>query len=143
MGRITEKIKVYNLVDLINAETGLIKKNLIRSVEINALLDTGATFVCLPRTEIEKLGLRYHKTTKIRTANGEAQRRIFEGAKVELKDRAIEMPIMENDDATPSLIGYLLLEALDYVIDPQIQRVIPNPAHDGKWTADLYLDITE
>ena len=138
MGRVIEKIKIYNIVDLINVQTGLIGKDKIRNTEVDAIVDTGATFVCLSRKDIEKLGLQYHRTTKIRTANGQARRRIFEGAKVELKDRSIEMPIMENDEDTPALIGYLLLEALDYVIDPKTQAVIPNPAHDGKWTADMY-----
>jgi len=138
MGRIIEKIKVYNLGDILKVDENLIPKDEIRSIELDALVDTGATFVCLPRKEIEKLGLRYHNTTKIRTANGQATRRIFIGAEVELKGRSIEMPIMENNEDTPPLIGYLLLEALDYVIDPQKQQLIPNPTHDGKWIADMY-----
>ena len=48
------------------------------------------------------------------------------------------MEVMENDPDTPPLIGYLLLEATDLTIDPKSQSVIPNPAHDGKWVADLY-----
>ena len=34
-------------------------------------------------------------------------------------------------------IGFLVLEALDFVVDPKANRLIPNPEHDGKWIADL------
>lgn len=74
----------------------------------------------------------------IKTANGPAERRIFKGAEIELKDCTFGMEVMENEDDTPALIGYLLLEALDFVVDPKAQGVIPNPAHEGKWVADLY-----
>lgn len=48
------------------------------------------------------------------------------------------MEIMENDEDALSLIGYLLLKALDFVVDPKTQSVILNPAHEGKWIVDLY-----
>jgi len=32
----------------------------------------------------------------------------------------------------------LRLEALDFVVDPKTQKMIPNPANEGKWMADLY-----
>ena len=80
----------------------------------------------------------FHKSVEIKTANGKASRRTFEGAKIELNERSFVMEVMENDDDTPALIGYLLLEALDFVVDPKTQKVIPNPAHEGKWMADLY-----
>ena len=55
-----------------------------------------------------------------------------------MNGRSFVMEVMENDDDTPSLIGYLPLEALDLVVDPKSQKVIPNPAHESKWVADLY-----
>ena len=36
------------------------------------------------------------------------------------------------------LIGYLVLEVLDFVEDPKSQELIPNPAHEGKWILDLF-----
>jgi len=62
----------------------------------------------------------------------------FPGANIELNERSFVMDIMENDDDTPALVGYLLLEALDFIIDPKIQKVIGNPAHEGSFLADLY-----
>ena len=45
---------------------------------------------------------------------------------------------MENDQQTPALIGVLILEALDFVVDPKSEALSPNPASEGKWMADLY-----
>ncbi|MEW6096014.1 MAG: retropepsin-like aspartic protease [bacterium] len=138
MGRTTEKLKVRNYGDIVKADEGLIEPAQIRTVEVDAIVDTGATYVCIGRDEIERLGLKFHSNVSIKTANGPAERRTFEGAKIELKGRSFVMEVMENDENTPALIGYLLLEALDFVVDPKTQSVIPNPAHEGKWIADLY-----
>ena len=89
-------------------------------------------------TVFEDLGLQFRKIVDISTANGKAMRRLFKGAEIELNGRSFVMDVMENDEATPALIGYLLLEALDFVVDPKTQKVIPNPNHNGKWIADLY-----
>ena len=75
----------------------------------------------------------------MRTANGNVGRRIFAGAKITIKDRTVEMQVMESDEKTPPLIGYLVLEALDFVVNPKTQGVMGNPEHDGEWIVDLYL----
>ncbi|MDI6751721.1 MAG: retropepsin-like aspartic protease [bacterium] len=138
MGRITEKLIVRNYVDVATKD-----KDQVRSVEVDAIVDTGATYVCIGKKDIETLGLRFHNTVNIKTANGPAKRKTFEGAQIELNGRTFVMEVMENDDDTPALIGYLLLEALDFVVDPKSQSVIGNPAHDGKWVADMYRLATE
>jgi predicted aspartyl protease len=138
MGKTIEKIKIANYVDAIKANEKLIPENSIRKIELEAVVDTGATYVCIGRKDIETLGLQFHKIVKIKTANGDAKRRLFRGAEIELKGRSFAMDILENDENTPPLIGYLLLEALDLVVDPRKHKVIPNPDHGGEWVADLY-----
>lgn len=138
MGRTTAKIKVTNTYDLMRVVDGVLPASAVRSIEVEAMVDTGAAFVCLPPGDIEKLGLHYVRSVPIRTANGRTTRRIFEAARVELNERDLPVPVMENDADTPPLVGYLLLEALDLVVDPKSQQVIGNPAHDGKWVADCF-----
>lgn len=141
MGRISEKVIVRNYGDLLKASEYLIKEEEIRTVEVDAIVDTGATYMCLPPKKVAELGLPFHESVQIKTANGRATRRTYKGAEIELKDRSFVMEVMENDEETPALIGYLVLEAMDFVVDPKTQAVIPNPAHDGKWTADLYFGV--
>ncbi|MGR3179458.1 MAG: retroviral-like aspartic protease family protein [Candidatus Anammoxibacter sp.] len=114
------------------------KEGEIRSVEIEGLVDTGAAYLCLPPKVIEELGLLYSHSRNVTTANGRVERRIFSGAVIIIQGRDIEMQVMENDTTTPSLIGYLVLETMDLVVDTRSQKLIPNPEHDGKWVMDLY-----
>jgi clan AA aspartic protease len=138
MGKTLEKVTVKNFGDIVLLSKGMIGEDEIREVEVEALVDTGAAFFCLPPGEIEKLGLLYSHTREVTTANGKVGRRIFGGAVIIIQGRDIEMQVMENDAVTPPLIGYLILEAMDFVVDPKSQKILPNPAHDGKWIIDLY-----
>ncbi len=138
MGKTIEKVIVKNFGDMVLISRGLIKENEIRTVEVDAVVDTGAAFLCLPPEVIDKLGLLYSHSRGLTSANGRVERRIFNGAVIIIQGRDIQMQVMENDATTPSLIGYLVLETMDFVVDPKGQKVIPNPAHDGKWVMDLY-----
>ncbi|MBM4048065.1 MAG: aspartyl protease [Planctomycetes bacterium] len=138
MGRTTARLKIKNAYDVQKAAEGLIPESKVRTVKVEAVVDTGATYVCLSRADIQTLGLPFHRKVEIRTANGRASRRTFKGAEIEMSGRSFVMEVMENDEDTPALVGYLLLEALDFVVDLKTRQVMPNPAHDGKWVADLY-----
>lgn len=138
MGKVIEKVKVRNLADIFKYKEGLIKENQIRFVELGAVVDTGAAYLCLPPDTIKHLGLRFSHSRGVATANGKVDRRIFSASEITVKERTIEMQVMENDELTPPLIGYLVLETMDFVVDTKYQKVIGNPEHDGKWVVDLY-----
>jgi clan AA aspartic protease len=139
MGRTSEKVIIKNFIDISNAEQGIIKESEIRSVEIEALVDTGAAYLCLPPKVIKQLGLMFAKSTPVKTGNGKLELKIFYGAEIIIKERAIQMQVMENkDDSVPALIGYLVLETMDWVVDPKSQKIIGNPENDGHWVVDMY-----
>lgn len=138
MGRAVEKVKVKNYGDVLKVAEGLLSEDQIRTVEVDAIVDTGATYLCLPPCKIEELGLLYSHLGIVKTANGDVERRIFAGADITIKERNVEMQVMESDANTPPLIGYLILEALDFVVNPKTRGVMGNPEHDGKWMVDLY-----
>lgn len=62
MGKTTERVIVKNLFDIAEYSKGMIKEDEIRTAELEAVVDTGAAFLCLPPKEIEKLGLMYAHT---------------------------------------------------------------------------------
>jgi len=138
MGKTVEMVIVKNFGDILKKSEGLLKEDEIRTVEVEAVVDTGAAYLCLPPDEIRVLGLLYSHTREVKTANGRVKRRIFSGAVIIIQGRDIEMQVMENDVTTPLLIGYLVLETMDFVVDTKSQKLIPNPEHDGKWVMDLY-----
>lgn len=139
MGRTIEKVIVKNYGDILKFEEGIISEDKIRSVEVNAIVDTGATYMSLPPKAIKELGLKYSSSSKVKTGNGPVELKFFDGAKIFIRDRFTQMQVMENkSDDIPSLIGYLILEALDYVVNPSTQQLMGNPEHDGNWMAEMY-----
>src|SRR5208337_3351553 len=58
MGKVVVTARIENLEDLFNAERGLIATDDVRSIEVvDALVDTGATGLLVPKPMIARLGL--------------------------------------------------------------------------------------
>ena len=104
----------------------------------NALVDTGATMLNLHKNQIDELGLKYLRKMRVKTANGSIERNIYGVASVEIMGREAEFDVLEIPDDVPVLVGYIILEQLDFVADPIQQKLVPNPAHDGEYALDLY-----
>ena len=141
MGRITVPIKVENLADVMLAELGRLAGDEVRSIEMEALVDTGATLLCLPGRTIADLGLSLLGRREAKTANGSVERGVFRGAQLTIMGRTCTVDVMELPEGTPALVGYIPLENLDLQPDPKQQRVISNPAHGGKMVMDLYFSV--
>lgn len=138
MGRIVAKIKVENLADVLLVERGELSPQEIRHMEMEALVDTGATLLCLPAKAIEDLGLSPLGTRRATTATGVVERKVFRGAQLTILNRTCTVDVMELEDSVPALIGYIPWENLDIQPDPQKKTLIPNPEHGDKMVMDLF-----
>ncbi|MEW5767960.1 MAG: retroviral-like aspartic protease family protein [bacterium] len=139
MGRVTAKIKVENMVDYLLSKRGEMPSEQARFLEVDeALVDTGATLLCLRHEQITRLGLAPLEIRKAQTASGPVERQVYTGAMLTIMGRTCSTDVMEIPEDAPVLIGYLALEGLDLQPDPKSQKVIPNPAHGGKFIMDLY-----
>lgn len=132
MGRIQQKVIFENSTDKWSGA------QVVRKIEIDMLVDSGAAMACLPKSDIEKLGLPYKKTVKAVTADGMRERRIYAAANIIIGDRDGTFDIMEVPDGVPPLLGYIPLEQMDYLIDFAQHKLIENPEHNGKLTLDLF-----
>lgn len=139
MGKVLVTVKIENLYDLESHERGLLPADQIRSVEVSdALVDTGATMLSMPKRLIEQLGLRYVRTRQVRTSAGPTTIRIFGTVRLTIQERDCPSDVIELPDDCPVLIGQVPLELLDFVVDPIGQRLIGNPAHGGEHILELY-----
>ena len=138
MGRITATIQVKNVFDEMDANRGSLKEEAVRSVEVEAMADSGATMLCLKQSVIQQLGLPLLGERRARTTNGVVTRRIYDGAKITLKERTATFDAVEVPDDCPNLIGQIPLERLDFVLDLPGQQITPNPAHDGEFQIEMY-----
>jgi predicted aspartyl protease len=57
MGKVVSKVKLTNYDDLVLLRRGIKSQEEVRQIEIDALIDTGATMLSLPQDLVEKLGL--------------------------------------------------------------------------------------
>ena len=139
MGKVLVTAKIENLQDLFDAHRGLLKPEQVRSIEVtDALVDTGATTLSLPKRIIAQLGLQPFATRRARTSGGPVMLQSFGVVRLTIQDRVWRGDVIEIPDDCPALIGQLPLEGLDFVVDPIGQRLIGNPAHGGEHIIELY-----
>jgi predicted aspartyl protease len=139
VGRVTVAAKVENLGDLLLAQRGLLLSDQVRHFEIpDALVDTGATMLSLPRRYVAQLGLNPFRTRTARTDAGTANLNICDAVRLTVQGRECTIDVAEVPDECPVLIGQVPLELLDFVVDPQGQRLIGNPAHGGEQMIEMY-----
>jgi len=102
------------------------------------LVDTGATFLCLPADLVDRLGLPFNRDRPTNTVTGPLTLRVFGGARIEVQGRSCDVEVMELPAGRQALLGQLPLEALDFWIDTVNQRLVGNPDHGGQWMADAF-----
>jgi clan AA aspartic protease len=139
MGKVLVTAKIENLGDLIKAKDKLIPEEDVRLVEVDdALVDTGATGLSMPRRLIEQLGLEPLRRRRARTSAGLITVQIYGTARLTIQGRECPTDVTELPDDCPVLIGQIPLEALDFVVDPPNRRLIGNPEHGGEHIIELY-----
>ena len=126
MGHVKTKIIVRNIYDVERQAVGEITADEVRQEELEALVDTGATSMCLPMSVIRRLGLRRIDETEIRTANGKVRRGVY-NAEIEALGRRSPFQVVEVSDDCPALVGVIVLEAFDLVVDPTKETLTTNP----------------
>ena len=116
MGKVVEKIKVINVFEP------------EKKIELEAVVDTGATMLVLPQNVIDKLNLRKMREVKVRYANNKTEiKSIYGVVTVEICGRAGEFNVLAEPEGAQPLVGQIILEQLDLIVDPSTRKVIPNP----------------
>ncbi|MBM3708789.1 MAG: aspartyl protease [Actinobacteria bacterium] len=139
MGRVLTEATIENLEDLWAAKRGLVSPEDVRRIVLaDALVDTGATLLSLPRRLIDQLGLAKTGTKRITSSTGGGEAGMYEAVRLTIRGRSCTMDVMEVPDDVPVLIGQLPLEHLDLVVDLRSRSLIGNPAHGGEHVYELY-----
>lgn len=139
MGRVVVKVKLTNYLELELKEMKLLRGK-PRSVETEALVDTGATRLYLKASVIKALGLKRAGQVTSKTTNGMRRRDVYKAVRLDLMGRNGAFEVVEIDDDVPNLLGQVPLEYLDFVVDPRGQKLIPNPEHGDKQMSEEYCE---
>jgi len=137
MGKVIVRIKLTNLKDIFLKEANARKAG-PRAVEVESLVDTGATRLYLKPSVIKKLGLQRVDAVRSQTTNGEAIRFKYEPVQLELMGRKENFDVIEVPESVPNQLGQVPLEVLDLVVDSKRQKLIPTPAHGGEQMTEEY-----
>jgi clan AA aspartic protease len=137
VGKIVVTIKLTNLFDLA-LYTRQASKKKPRQVEVESLVDTGATRLYLKPSVIKKLGLQRVDAVRSQRKNGEVVRFKYEPVQLELMGRKENFDVVEVPESVPNLLGQVPLEVLDLLIDSKRRKLIPNPAHGGEQMTEEY-----
>ena len=129
----TTRIEIANERDQILARAGVIEPEAVRRVIVeDALVDTGAARLCLPKSLIAQLGLTPVRTSKSMTANGMVDRAVYSEVEFTLLERTEITRVMSLPDDAPVTVGHMILELLDLCVDMK-KGLIYNPDHDDDW----------
>jgi predicted aspartyl protease len=107
-------------------------------VEVEALVDTGATRLQLKPSVIRGLGLEKVDNVISQTSNGRARRAVYEPVRLEVLGRYGNFDVVDVGENVPNLVGQIPLEYLDFVVDSKKRKLIPNPEHGGQQMSEEY-----
>ena len=86
--------------------------------ELEALVDTGATFTKISRSLASRIGVRPKKEVLTQVATDEIISRQTSTLDAEIKGVRDMVPVVIGEDHEPAVIGYTTLEILGFKINP-------------------------
>ena len=92
---------------------------------VEAMVDSGATFTFIPRSLLERLGVRPHEIITFEIADGSQMERDSGLIWIKLDGKQTISPVVFGDDNATPLLGAVTLEILRLGIDPVNSRLIP------------------
>ena len=103
----------------------------------DAVVDTGATGLSLPKPLIKQLGLTPVRSRRAQTTNGIVTRTIYSEVRYTVLEREGTIEVADLPEELPVLVGHTVLEYLDLCLDIK-KGLIYNPAHGDEWIEDQF-----
>lgn len=126
MGRFSMKLELANFGDVFLAERGDISQDKVRHFECEGVVDTGAAHLVIPGSAMDALGLEEVWQAKVRYADGHtASRPVVKKVWLRLCGRDDVFSAVVEPNRETALIGAIVLEALDLVVDCVTQTLHP------------------
>jgi len=98
------------------------------AVEIKAKVDTGATLLVLPGQVAEDFGFKAIRKETVKYANEDtAERDVVGVVEVELCGRKGWFEAVVEPKKNCALIGAVVMESLDLIVEPRSLGIYPNP----------------
>jgi clan AA aspartic protease len=126
VGLFSVEFQVANYEDVGKAREKLLAKDKVRRLTIRGLVDSGAAKLVLPKSVVAQLGLPFADKVKVRYADGRTRTRdTAQGVLVEIQGRQDIFSAIVEPTRSEALIGAIILEDLDFLVDCLNQRLVP------------------
>ena len=126
MGRVTVEVELTNAEDLVGVKMKVLTPDKVRRVKVPGVVDTGATYLVLPRSVAKQLGVPLAGTVKVQYADRrKGTRQLVENVRVDLLGRHSNFTAVVEPRRTDVLLGAIVLEALDLLVDCRTQTLQP------------------
>jgi predicted aspartyl protease len=126
MGRFSVEVDLANHEDLFRAKAGLISPEQVRRARVRGVVDSGAARLVIPASIAQQLGLDTAGSAKVRYADGRtAERSIVKDIHLAYGGRESVFNAIVEPGRESVLIGAIVLEDLDFLVDCVGQRLVP------------------
>ena len=96
-----------------------------RSLEIEAMVDTGASYTIVPAKALRDLGVSAIDTISLVLADGRPVEYEIGEARATIDGRSIPTLVVFGEDGARALLGAYTLEGLRLAVDPAHARLVP------------------
>ena len=126
MGRFSVEVELVNNEDLIDAKRGHIPVGQVRRTRISGVVDSGASRLVIPESVARHLGLEIAGTAKVRYADGRTEERpVAKNISLTYGGREGIFSAIVEPARDSALIGAIVMEELDFLIDCERQQLVP------------------
>jgi predicted aspartyl protease len=125
-GRFKVRIELANYQDMVLAGAGHLAPDKVRRMTIQGVVDSGAARLVLPKSVADALGLPKLGTVNVRYADQRrAKRPKVKDVWMKLLDRDGVFTATLAPKRTDALIGAIVMEELDLIVDCVAPKVMP------------------
>jgi predicted aspartyl protease len=131
MGRFSVEVELTNDADLVEAERGHISHDKVHRMLASGVVDSGAARLVIPESIAHQLDLRKVGETKVQYADGRTEHRsIVDRIRLSFGGREGLFSAIVEPSRKTILIGAIVLEDLDLLVDCKKQLLFPRDPND-------------
>jgi predicted aspartyl protease len=120
------KLELANNVDINLSDAGHLAEESIRRTTVEGVVDSGAAHLVIPESVMKELGLEEVWQAKVRYADGHtAQRPVVKNVWLRVCERDSVFSAVVEPNRDTALIGAIVLEELDLLVDCVTQTLHP------------------
>lgn len=128
MGEVVVDVELENSEDRAVFKRGHGQVSDIRGSTVEAIVDTGAVMLVLPQNVVERLGVNVVRTVVVTYADERKEERPVAGPlTVRIGNRFMTTDCIVGPPLSQPLLGQIVLEALDLVVDCAKRTLGPRP----------------